>query len=120
MNKKIKPPIKTCYYDDRKSWVGIAIKDIADGLYHCFRSSILHCGRILEYGRINSRYPEEVIKVLKWNNGREINFNPSAFLKKLRKVFENYITKLKDEDPNLKAKFIDKIKWEYGVVLKDV
>lgn len=116
LNHLVEPPIKSCYYKDGK-WFEEVIKDVADGLYHCFRCGVLHSGRILEYGRINPRYPEDVVKVMPWNGGREINLNPSAFLEKLKKVFKDYVRKLKAEEPGLKVKFLEKIKWEYGIVI---
>jgi len=121
INHKIEPPIETCYYS-KGNWFKEAINDVADAFYHCFRCGIVHSGRILEYGRINPRYPDEIIRVVTWDekrNNREINVNPAALVKKIREVFMRYIEKLKANESVLKQNFVKKFKMEYGIEIQD-
>lgn len=115
-NHTITPYIVSCYYSkEQGKWFKERICDVADGLYHCFRCGVVHSGMILEYGRINRRYPEELIKIIEWEKDRkEINVNPSAFLERIKEKFEEYIGKLKNEEPELKSNFIKKLKFDYG------
>ncbi|MBM3251268.1 MAG: hypothetical protein FJZ11_00600 [Candidatus Omnitrophica bacterium] len=115
-NHSIQPPIESCYYDKKKKWVKERINDISEGFYHCFRCGIVHSGRILEYGRINTLYPNEIIKIIDWQKEKkEININPKEFLRKMREIFNNYIKNLRNNDSELKRNFINKMKLEYGM-----
>jgi hypothetical protein len=119
-NHLINPPIITCYFSNKNNkWLQEEIKDIADGFYHCFRCGVVHSGRILEYGRINTRYPDEVIKIIEWEKGkREINVNTIELPRKLKIIFNDYIEKLKSEESPFKQNFISKFKLEHGIEVK--
>lgn len=122
-NIVIKPPIISCTYKFKnkqraEGWYKEEIKDFADAYYHCFRSGVVHAGRILEYGRINEYFPRKIIKIRAWGkNQREINIHTTALLKKLREIFDDYITELKMDNIKLKKNFIKKLKFEYGIVI---
>ncbi|MFA5116738.1 MAG: hypothetical protein WC486_05595 [Candidatus Omnitrophota bacterium] len=119
-NHKIDPPIVSCYFNKRRQkWMREVTRDVADGFYHCFRCGVVHAAGILEYGRISSRYPEEIIKVIDWGQGaKEINVNAIELLRRLRSIFNAYIGKLKNSELILKHNFIEKFQMDYGVTIK--
>lgn len=117
-NRKIDPPIISCRFRE-KNWHEEIIHDFADAFYHCFRCGVVHSGRILEYGRINESFPEEIIKLEKWGkNSREIHVHTTGLLAELKNIFNNYIEKLRNHDPELMKNFIDKFEIEYGITIK--
>ena len=117
-NHTLKPPIVTCRYKEPK-WIKEEITDMADALYHCFRCGLLHSGRVLEYGRINETYPDEIIKIVEWGAGnKEIHIHTTGLLKELKKIFKEYIEDLQSGEKELKRNFIKKMKIEYGLKLK--
>jgi len=118
-NYLIKPPITSCYYSSKKKkWFSEQIHDVAEGFYHCFRCGVVHSGMILEYGRINKRYPEELIKIIEWKTDkREINVNPSKLLQTIKEKFNDYIMELRNNNQKLKKNFIKRLKFDYGLKL---
>jgi len=116
-NQNINPPIKSCFYSYKeKKWFEETINDVADGIYHCFRCGVVHSGMILEYGRINKLYKDEVITIKEWDKGKqEINVNSSLLLLKIKEKFNDYIQSLKDNDPILKQNFKKKLQFDWGL-----
>ncbi len=121
-NHSIDPPIISCHYNAcSKKWEKDKIKSVAEAIYHCFRCGVLHSARIMEYGRINREFEEEVIRILQWgqSNKKEINIHAPAFFLKLEKVFHHYINILKNEsDEEYKINFLRRFNFEYGIVEK--
>jgi len=120
-NHRIIPPIRSCYFDTNKDkWFEEIINDVADGFYHCFRCGVVHSAMILEYGRINERFPEEIIKVVTWGKDKnEININTSGFLRLVKEAFDSYCEKLRLEEQRLKNNFIKKWELDFGVQIKN-
>jgi len=108
-NQKITPPIMSCKFESGK-WVKVEIQEIADALYHGFRCGLVHSGRVYEYGRINEKFPKEIIKIEPWGESktREINVHTTGLLHVLEDIFQNYIRDLKNEEKHLKRNFVKK------------
>jgi len=118
---KLNKPIISCRYYEN-NWHKEKIKDIPAAFYHCFRSGVVHSGRILEYGRINELYPQEIFKYKEWEKGKyEIVVHTTGLLKELRRQFDCYIVDLKSARSKHKKNFALKFYMEYGInpLLKD-